>query len=243
MARVHLVPRRLDHHLPLHQRRRARGPRAVCPGHLLGGRDAQPHVELYVRRSVLPPDRVRIRCGFGRQRGDLDHTGDHPTRPPGLPHESLSLETVYRRAGFDVTKSGARQRGATGRGRRGRALEQPGDARRDAGVLVAFRAQAAVVACGSSLPSLHEMGTEPRRHHVRRHRSQPAPGHGHLRQLVHRPGAGKAIPNPAAWVSRMRFWTAAHEMGHAFNLAHAWQKSLGTPWIPLNDEPGGASHS
>jgi hypothetical protein len=35
----------------------------------------------------------------------------------------------------------------------------------------------------------------------------------------------------------MRFWTAAHEMGHAFNLAHSWQKSLGTGWFPLTDEP------
>jgi hypothetical protein len=44
-------------------------------------------------------------------------------------------------------------------------------------------------------------------------------------------------PNPAAWIDRMRFWTAVHEMGHAFNLAHSWQKSLGTPWVPLADEP------
>jgi hypothetical protein len=43
--------------------------------------------------------------------------------------------------------------------------------------------------------------------------------------------------NPAAWRQRMVFWTAVHEMGHAFNLAHSWQKSLGTPWIPLADEP------
>ena len=37
----------------------------------------------------------------------------------------------------------------------------------------------------------------------------------------------------------MRFWTAIHEMGHSFNLAHSWQKSLGTrrPWVPLADEP------
>jgi hypothetical protein len=26
-------------------------------------------------------------------------------------------------------------------------------------------------------------------------------------------------------------------MGHAFNLAHSWQKSLGTAWVPLADEP------
>ena len=44
-------------------------------------------------------------------------------------------------------------------------------------------------------------------------------------------------PNPAAWIDRMRFWTAVHEMGHAFNLAHSWQKSLGTPWVPLANEP------
>ena len=38
--------------------------------------------------------------------------------------------------------------------------------------------------------------------------------------------------SPETWVRRMRFWTAVHEMGHAFNLAHTWQKHLGTPWIP-----------
>ncbi len=41
---------------------------------------------------------------------------------------------------------------------------------------------------------------------------------------------------PEAWVSRMRFWTAVHEMGHSFNLAHSWQKSLGTPWTPMENE-------
>jgi hypothetical protein len=44
-------------------------------------------------------------------------------------------------------------------------------------------------------------------------------------------------PNPEAYAQRMRFWTAVHEIGHCFNLAHSWQKSLPTPWIPLRDEP------
>ncbi len=35
----------------------------------------------------------------------------------------------------------------------------------------------------------------------------------------------------------MKFWTAVHEMGHAFNLAHSWQKALGTPWVPLANDP------
>jgi hypothetical protein len=57
--------------------------------------------------------------------------------------------------------------------------------------------------------------------------------------FISNPPAGDA--NPAAWVQRMRFWTACHEMGHSFNLAHSWQKqhppSWGTPWIPLTNEP------
>jgi hypothetical protein len=57
--------------------------------------------------------------------------------------------------------------------------------------------------------------------------------------FISQPPAGD--PNPAAWVDRTLFWTTCHEMGHAFNLAHSWQKSLGAPfgipWIPLLDEP------
>ncbi|MEK7253101.1 MAG: hypothetical protein AAB316_00020, partial [Bacteroidota bacterium] len=52
-------------------------------------------------------------------------------------------------------------------------------------------------------------------------------------------------PDPAAFVERMQFWTAVHEMGHSFNLAHSWQKSLGapwgSPWISLADEPDARS--
>ncbi|MFC4257798.1 hypothetical protein ACFOZ5_01995 [Marinobacter lacisalsi] len=42
-------------------------------------------------------------------------------------------------------------------------------------------------------------------------------------------------PAPQAWRERMQFWTAIHEMGHAFNLAHSWQKALGDPWMPLTN--------
>lgn len=48
--------------------------------------------------------------------------------------------------------------------------------------------------------------------------------------------------NPAPWVERMRFWTAMHEIGHAFNLAHSWDKSAGTAWVPLADEPSALSY-
>ena len=38
-------------------------------------------------------------------------------------------------------------------------------------------------------------------------------------------------------MDRIRFWTAVHELGHTFNLAHSWQKSLGAGWVPLANEP------
>lgn len=42
-------------------------------------------------------------------------------------------------------------------------------------------------------------------------------------------------PTPAAWIRRMAFWTVVHEMGHAFNLVHAWDKGVTQgnfhPWI------------
>ena len=43
--------------------------------------------------------------------------------------------------------------------------------------------------------------------------------------------APPADVNPEAWKSRMALWTAAHEMGHAFNLLHAWDKGF-NPWLP-----------
>ncbi|UYW71949.1 hypothetical protein [Bacillus cereus] len=47
-------------------------------------------------------------------------------------------------------------------------------------------------------------------------------------------------PHAEAWVQRNRFWCACHEMGHAFNLLHSWQKDIVQeniirPWEPLEE--------
>jgi len=42
------------------------------------------------------------------------------------------------------------------------------------------------------------------------------------------PPDGDATPD--AWKQRMIFFTAIHEMGHAFNLRHPWKKAFGKPW-------------
>lgn len=48
--------------------------------------------------------------------------------------------------------------------------------------------------------------------------------------------------NPLEYQARMQFWTAVHEIGHGFNLAHSWQKSLGQPWVQLGNEPTALSY-
>lgn len=165
-------------------------------------------------------------------------TGSHPNRPANLPAETLSLASVYQRAGFDVSISP------------------------NASVIPAADSGANNTWSDSEMHNA--MIT-----YWSRFANKPnwalwvlfARQHDQGRSLGgvmfddigpnHRQGTSiftdsfiqdfpTGDPSPAAWQNRMVFWTAVHEMGHAFNLAHSWQKSLGepwgNPWIPLADE-------
>jgi len=63
---------------------------------------------------------------------------------------------------------------------------------------------------------------------------------GDLLQLLYLRVAPPATPMRKPMVDRMRFWTAVHEMGHAFNLLHSWQIGSRTPWVQLANEPESA---
>lgn len=166
-------------------------------------------------------------------------TGDHPNRPPGLTDEVLTLETVYRRAGFRVTKSNGDSTvpiAGAGSGAQWSDMEMH-DAMQSHWSRFANKAQWSLWVL---FASLHERGTDlggimfddigPQ------HRQGTA-----IFNDAFIANAPAGDPNPTAWVRRMRFWTAAHEMGHAFNLAHSWQKAVVDqgrgPWIPLANEP------
>jgi len=166
-------------------------------------------------------------------------TCDHPNRPPSLPCETLSFETAFRRAGFAVKKSGDDDKlplSLAGGDARWSDMEMH-DAMQTYWSRFANKAQWSLWVL---FAALHERGT--------------GLGGVMFDDIGPNHRQGTAIfsdsfishpppndPDPAAWVKRMRFWTACHEMGHAFNLAHSWQKSLGapygSPWIPLADEP------
>lgn len=163
-------------------------------------------------------------------------THAHPNRPASLPNESLTLQKVYQRAGFDVSTSpGASIVPLAGAGANGLWSDQEmHDAMQVYWSKFANKAQwalwtffAAQHEQGSSLGGIMFDDIGPN------HRQGTAI---FTNSFIAVPPAGD--PNPAAWINRMVFWTAAHEMGHAFNLAHSWQKALGVPWIPgLANEP------
>jgi hypothetical protein len=165
-------------------------------------------------------------------------TDAHPNRPASLPIETLSIDTVYRRAGFRTTRSPADRVPVAGAGANARWSDtEMHDAMQAYWSLFANRPQwslwtffAGQHEMGSSLGGIMFDDIGPN------HRQGTALFYN---SFISQAPAGDA--DPGAWIDRMRFWTAVHEMGHAFNLAHSWQKSLvfngDGPWIPLADEP------
>jgi hypothetical protein len=163
-------------------------------------------------------------------------TAAHPNHPASIPAETLTIQEVFQRAGFNATLStGANAIPSSSPGANMRWSDaEMHDAMQAHWSRFSNRPKWALWVLFAS--SLHDIGSTlggvmfddigPN------HRQGTAIFNN---AFIANPPAGDA--NPAAWVARMRFWTACHEMGHAFNLAHSWQKSLGAPWIPLADEP------
>ncbi|HSE81601.1 MAG TPA: hypothetical protein VLA87_07885 [Gaiellaceae bacterium] len=176
-----------------------------------------------------------VNLEFDFQQGEVADTGidtcAHPIRPASLPCENLTIPQVYRRAGCQVTANAGNP-----------VPIPPGTTWSDMEMHDAMQthwsrfANSAQWAMWVFYASLHEAGTGLGGIMFddigANHRQGTAL---FVDSFIAQPPAGD--PAPAAWIDRMRFWTAVHEMGHAFNLAHSWQKSLGTPWIPLADEP------
>lgn len=163
------------------------------------------------------------------------NTHAHPNRPASLPNESLSIQKAFTRAGFDV-KTSANDSIVPLAGSGSDGLWSDMEMHDAMQVYWSRFANSSQWAMWTLFARLHEMGTGlggimfddigPN------HRQGTALFTG---AFISEAPAGDLAPQ--AWVKRMIFWTACHEMGHGFNLAHSWQKSLGTPWIALANEP------
>jgi hypothetical protein len=170
-------------------------------------------------------------------------TSSHPNRPAGLPSETLSVVEVFRRAGFGVSTSPGAHVPLTGA--QADALwsnMEMHDAMQtywsrympaEQWALWVFTAGRHEWGTGLGGIMFDDIGTE--------HRQGTAIFND---SFISDEPAGD--PAPAASVNRLRFWTTVHESGHAFNLAHAWQKSLihmgHGPWIPLADDAEARSY-
>jgi len=162
-------------------------------------------------------------------------THAHPNHPPGMPIETLSIAKVYERAGFNVSVApqgppipvaGAGVDGVWSDTEMHDAMQAHWSRFRDQAQWAMWVFHAAMHESGRSLGGVMFDDIGPN------HRQGTAI---FTESFISHAPAGD--PAAVAWVARMRFWTACHEMGHAFNLAHSWQKSLGTPWLPISDEP------
>jgi len=224
---------------------------------------AYSQVSIKVTKSILPglrkasvtfsggglPKRVRIfhfrSPYFHKVRFEFDaatgitpdttfDTSSHPNRPATLPNEVLTIENVFRRAGFDISRSGDSVVPLAGAGANAQwSNTEMHDAMKVSWSRFADKAQWAM---WTFFANQHEMG--PSLGGIMFDDIGPNERQGtslFYNSFISNPPAGD--PNGAAHVKRMHFWTAVHEMGHAFNLAHSWQKSLGVSWIPLADEP------
>ncbi|MDH3247188.1 MAG: hypothetical protein OEM26_21375, partial [Saprospiraceae bacterium] len=171
------------------------------------------------------------------------NTGTHPNRPPGLPIETLTVKKVYQRAGFDVSESGTSAVPKALAGANGKWSDmEMHDAMQTYWSRFTNNAQWAMWVF---FASLHEQGSS--LGGVMFDTIGPNERQGtavFCDSFINNAPPGD--PNPSAWQERMKFWTTVHEMGHAFNLAHSWQKELVWngygPWIPLQDDPEARSY-
>jgi hypothetical protein len=184
------------------------------------------------------PANFEFDCAEGEEATLSINTGDHPNRPGGLPLENLTIQKVYQRAGLDVSTSPGGPVAIAGAG--ANALWSDDEMHDAMQTFWSHFANAPQWAMWVFFASLHEMGTSLGGIMF----DDIGPNHRQGTAIFNDAfiaNAPAGDPNPAAWVRRMIFWTACHEMGHGFNLAHSWQKqhppAWGTSWIPLANEP------
>ncbi|HET6663703.1 MAG TPA: hypothetical protein VFG94_05580, partial [Acidimicrobiales bacterium] len=192
----------------------------------------------YTFRSAYAHDvEMEYDCATGVTPVTTFDVGSHPNRPATLPSSTISIERVFERAGFRVSRSngdnivplaGAGANALWSDAEMHDAMQTYWSRFANVPQWAVWTFFAALSDQGTGLGGIMFDDIGPN------HRQGTAVFED---SFISTPPAGD--PNGAAAVARMRFWTAVHELGHTFNLAHSWQKtlSIGTrgPWIPLVD--------
>ena len=166
--------------------------------------------------------------------------GSHPNRPADLPAVTLTIESAYSRLGVKMTNTGATDvvPVADAGGNATWSNVEMHDAMQ---VHWSVNADVPQWQVWTLFAGQHDLG--PQLGGIMFDTFGAAERQGcavFSNSFISTPPAGD--PDGSAAVQRMRFWTAMHEIGHCFNLAHSWQKSLGTAWVPLADVPEARSY-
>lgn len=156
-------------------------------------------------------------------------THEHPGRPAALANERLSVRAVFERAGFRVTRTGA-DGTVSGAGAGAGASWSNSEMHDAMQVHFSLFREEPVWGLWTFIAGMHEDGFPLGGVMFDQIGPQQRQGTAvFMRSFISQPPHGD--PAPDAWRRRMAFWTTVHEMGHAFNLLHAWEKHLGDPWI------------
>jgi hypothetical protein len=205
-----------------------------------GGGPAYTRVYNYASRYFHTMN-MEFDCAAGSAVNLDFNTASHPNRPASLPHETLTIQEVFKRAGFDVTTSAGNS--TVPMSGAGANLKWSNQEMHDAmQVHWSQNAAQAKWAVWVFFASLSEQGTSLGGIMFDDIGAQQRQGTAIFNDsFIKTPPAGEPLPTQAAWIDRMNFWTACHETGHTFNLAHSWQKALVSggkgPWIPMTNLP------
>lgn len=165
------------------------------------------------------------------------NTHAHPNRPADLTSETLTVETVYQRAGFNVSKTNEDDVvpiSISGNNiwsdmELHNAMQSYWSKYADVAQWSMWTVFAGIHSGGAAGIMFDDIGPN--------HRQGTAVFSDN--SLFN---AAPGDPADTAFRDRYIFWCACHEMGHCFNLAHSWQKELGNPWCNrLKNEPDALS--
>jgi hypothetical protein len=202
-----------------------------------------------VRESAFFRDvEVEVDVEEGAVAAEPYDTTTHPVRPPGHPGEVLTLETAYAKAGVSIVRSAESNtigNAAAGDDRRW-SNQELHDAMESHWSSFADRRQWKMWIFLAALGESDSLGGIMFDGDIDEPGGVDRQGTALFTLCPHFHTAEGAYPQanpPAAEAARRElFFNLVHESGHAFNLAHSFQKQRGTPWtpppwLPLRDAP------
>jgi hypothetical protein len=213
-----------------------------------GGRDRHGPFRMARESAYFRQVEIEVDVEEGAVAPEPYDTATHPVRPAGVPTEVLTLERAFAKSGISIVRSPNGNTIATevaGKNRRWNNQELH-DAMESHWSSFANRPQWKLWVFVAALADSDGLGGIMFDANIREPGGVDRQGTALFSLCPHFHTAEGEYPRsnpPAAEAARRElFFNLIHESGHAFNLAHSFQKRGGTPWspppwMPLRDAP------